>query len=356
MNARPAESSVTLGEAAREAARRHHARLTKPVGSLGFLEELGGQLAAIAGQEPPPVPRRPTVVVAACDHGVVDEGVTPWPRSVTAQMVRNFLEGGAAINVLAREVGASVVVVDAGVEHPLPPHPSLLDLHVRRLTGNIAREPALTVDEAAALVAHGRAIVASLRANGIDLIATGDMGIGNTTPSSAVIAALTGRDPRAVTGRGTGIDDERLARKVATIEQALRRSGPPSDPLRVLAELGGGEIAVIAGLVLGALDQRIPVIVDGVISLAGTLVAASLNPATLGVVVAGHRSVEPGAGVVLETLGLRPLLDLDLRLGEGTGAALAVPLVRAAARLLHEMAEFDQAGVDTLDAGASARS
>lgn len=346
-----------LDEPAMEAARARHARLTKPQGSLGVLEELGVRLAGIAGQSPPPVPQRPAVVVAACDHGVVDEGVTPWPREVTAQMVRNFLAGGAAINAIAREVGAQVVVADAGIAAPLEPHPALAVLPGRRITGNIVHEPALSLEEARALVDAGRSLVASLRAYGIDLVATGDMGIGNTTPSAAVIAAITGRTAREVTGRGTGVDDAQLAHKVAVVERALARAGHLADGLEVLAELGGGEIAVIAGVVLGAADARIPVVVDGVISLAGTLVASVLEPSAIDVVVAGHRSTEPGASAALGYLGLRPLLDLELRLGEGTGATLAIPLVRAAARVLVEMATFDDAGVsERASEGASSNS
>lgn len=345
-DARDARSDVRGRDEQAEAdAKAHQLRLTKPAGSLGVLEDLGVQLAGIAGCDPPPVPRRPAIVVAACDHGVVDEGVTPWPRDVTAQMVRNFLAGGAAISVLGREVGASVVVVDAGVATELERHPALLDVARRRVTGNIAREAALELDDARALVEAGRTLVSSLHAYGIDLVATGDMGIGNTTPSAAVIAALTGRSAASVTGRGTGIDDAQLAHKIEVVERAITRSGPPSDPMSVLAELGGGEIAVIAGVVLGAMDARIPVIVDGVISLAGTLVAVGIEPVAADFVIAGHRSVEPGATAALEHLGLRPLLDLDLRLGEGSGAALAIPLVRAAARILGEMATFDAAGV-----------
>jgi len=342
-------TGFSLDEGAMAAAKERLDRLTKPVGSLGRLEELGIRLAGIAGVVPPPIPSRPVVVVAACDHGVVDEGVTPWPRDVTAQMVANFLEGGAAVNALSREVGASVVVVDAGVASPLPAHPWLADVAVRRVTGNIASEPAFSRDEAAALVEAGRKVARSLAAYGIDLLATGDMGIGNTTPSAAVVAAVTGRSPQEVTGRGTGIDDVSLARKIAVVERALARSGPPRDGIGVLAELGGGEIAVIAGVVLGAAEVRVPVIADGVISLAGVLVASLLDPAALGVVVAGHRSTEPGASAALDHLGLKPLLDLDLRLGEGTGATLAIPLVRSAARVLSEMATFESAGVSERD-------
>jgi len=305
-------------------------------------------------------------VVFAGDHGVLVEGVTPWPAEVTAQMVANFLTGGAAINVIAREVGAAVVVVDVGVSTAVPPvavdperSGRFVDAKVRPGTGNLAIEPAMSRAEADAALAVGAALAAELVAGGADLLVTGDMGIGNTTPSAALIAALTGRSPEDVTGRGTGISDEALALKVSAVSRGLRRTasalGLPEGELasapaaELLAQLGGLEIAGIAGLVVGAAAARVPVIVDGVIALAGTLVATALVPDAAGYVIAGHRSTEPGASAALAHLGIEPLLDLGMRLGEGTGACLSVPLVRAAARVLNEMATFGDAGVATLD-------
>jgi nicotinate-nucleotide--dimethylbenzimidazole phosphoribosyltransferase len=296
---------------------------------------------------------------------VLDEGVTPWPAEVTAQMVANFLTGGAAINVIAREVGAAVVVVDVGVSTAIPPvtvDPDLgrfVDAKVRPGTGNLAVEAAMSPGEAAAALAVGACLAAELVAGGTDLLLTGDMGIGNTTPSAALIAAITGRLAGEVTGRGTGISDETLELKVSAVSRGLERAagalGVPRDELAsapaadLLAQLGGLEIAGIAGLVIGAAAAQVPVVVDGVIALAGTLVATALVPDAAGYVIAGHRSTEPGATAALAHIGLEPLLDLGMRLGEGTGACLAVPLVRAAARVLNEMATFRDAGVATLD-------
>jgi nicotinate-nucleotide--dimethylbenzimidazole phosphoribosyltransferase len=326
------------------AATEHLDRLTKPPGSLGRLEALAVQLAAIAGTSPPPVPTPAAVAVFAADHGVVAEGVTPWPQEVTAQMVANFCNGGAAINVLARQVGASVVVVDVGVAAEVPDAPGLIRARVAPGTANLAAGPAMTPAQVDAALDVGAATAARLVAGGARCLVTGDMGIGNTTASAAVIAALTGRDARDVTGRGTGIDDERLARKTAVVARAAARAaGRP--PREVLAEVGGLEIAAIAGFVVGGAAARVPVVVDGVIAAAGLLAAAALAPGVLPFVIAGHRSVEPGATAALEFVGLEPLLDLGMRLGEGTGACLAVPVVQAAARVLGEMATFDSAGV-----------
>jgi nicotinate-nucleotide--dimethylbenzimidazole phosphoribosyltransferase len=343
------------------AADARQAQLTKPPGALGRLERLGSQLAAIAGKVPPPVPEDAVVVVFAGDHGVLAEGVTPWPAEVTAQMVANFLAGGAAINVLAREVGARVVVVDIGVatQVPSPAGTSggeLLSANVRPGTGNLAVEPAMTLDEAAAALDVGASLAARLHGEGAMCLVTGDMGIGNTTPSAALVAALTSSEARDVTGRGTGISDEQLSVKVAAVERGLARARGElgadlraADPLGVLAQLGGLEIAGIAGLVVGGAAARVPVVLDGVIALAGALVAAALAPDCASYLIAGHRSTEPGASVAMSHLGLEPLLDLQLRLGEGTGGCLALPIVRAAARVLGEMATFGDAGVSTID-------
>lgn len=338
---------------ARRAAAELSDRLTKPRGSLGRLEELGGQLSAIARSCPPPLPAPVTVCVFAGDHGVVAEGVTPWPQEVTAQMVANFCGGGAAVNALSRSVGAEVLVVDVGVANALDDAPGLLRRNVRPGTANLARGPAMTTDDACAALDVGASVAGHVVDGGARLLVCGDMGIGNTTPSAALIAALTGRDASEVTGRGTGVDDATLARKTAVVAAAVSRLGPAADPLETLAEVGGLEIAALAGFVAGGAALGVPVVLDGVISCAAALVAAGLVPAALDYMVAGHRSVEPGAGVALSHLGLRPLLDLDLRLGEGTGGLLAVPVVQSAARLLREMATFDGAGVTDKDGPSS---
>jgi len=332
--------------AAMTAARELHARLTKPAGSLGELEELSVRLAGLAGACPPPLPEPAAVAVFAGDHGVHAQGVTPWPREVTAQMVTNFLAGGAVINAFARQVGASVTVVDVAVATPLTPAPGLVVAKVRSGTGDITVGPALTRDETAAAVEAGIVTAHALVDAGAGLLVTGDMGIANTTPAAALIAAFTGTAPSQVTGRGTGIDDAMLAHKTAVVTAALERHRPDlADPLGVLAAVGGGEHAAIAGFILGAAARRVPVVVDGVIAVSGALAAATFTPHAVAAMVAGHRSVEPGASVGLAHLGLTPLVDLGLRLGEGTGAALAVPIVAGAVRVLHEVATFDSAGV-----------
>lgn len=342
-------------EAVRQAEERH-LRLTKPPGSLGRVEALGCQLAGIAGEVPPPLPRPAAVAVFAGDHGVHARGVTPWPQEVTAQMVANFVAGGAAINVLARQAGAEVTVVDVGVATALAPEvaasPRLLDRRVRPGTADLSAGPAMTPDEARRALDVGAEVAERLVAEGARCLVTGDMGIANTTPSAALIAALAGRPGGTVTGRGTGVDDATLGRKAAIVEAAADRAvaahgrdARGDAALGVLAEVGGLEHAALAGFVVGGAALQVPVVVDGVIAAAALLVAARLVPGVEACVVAGHRSVEPGAAAVLDTLGLEPLLDLGLRLGEGTGAALALPLVEAAARLLDEMATFDQAGV-----------
>jgi nicotinate-nucleotide--dimethylbenzimidazole phosphoribosyltransferase len=308
------------------------------------------------------------VAVFAGDHGVLAEGVTPWPQEVTAQMVANFLGGGAAINAIAREVGARVVVVDVGVATPIPGAgpdgvaagtAAWRSANVRLGTGNLSVEPAMTGAEVEEALDVGASLAAELVSEGADLLVTGDMGIGNTTPSAALIAAITGYPVRDVTGRGTGISDEALELKVSAIARGLARAaavfgtevaGLTSTPARqLLQEVGGLEIAAIAGFVVGGAAAKVPVVLDGVIALAGAVVAVSIAPDALGYLIAGHRSTEPAASAALQHLGLEPLLDLGLRLGEGTGACLAVPAVRAAARVLNEMATFGDAGVATLD-------
>ncbi len=347
-----ARAVVDVDAAAATAAAARHDRLTKPPGSLGRLEAAGARLCAIAGTCPPPVPLPAAVAVFAGDHGVLAEGVTPWPREVTAQMVANFCAGGAAVNVLARHVGASVTVVDVGVATELPVGEArgLERRNVRRGTANLAAGPAMSAEEAARALDVGAEVAAGLVAGGARCLLTGDMGIGNTTPSAALVAALTGRPAAEVTGRGTGIDDERLARKRAVVAAAAARVRGAA-PLEVLASVGGLEIAALAGYVVGGAAARVPVVLDGVIACAAALVADALVPACGGYLFAGHRSSEPGASVALDHLGLEPLVDLDLRLGEGTGACLALPLLQAAAKVLTEMATFDSAGVSGREGG-----
>ncbi|MEY2447927.1 MAG: nicotinate-nucleotide--dimethylbenzimidazole phosphoribosyltransferase [Acidimicrobiaceae bacterium] len=335
----------TLDAAAERAAAAHHDRLTKPRGALGRLEAVGIRLAAIGGAMPPPLPRPAAVAVFAGDHGVLAQGVTPWPQEVTAQMIANFVAGGAAINVFARQMGASVTVVDVGVAAELDDAPGLLRRKVRAGTADLAVGPAMTADEVDQALDIGTETAFDLVGRGARALVTGDMGIGNTTAAAAIIATMTARAAADVTGRGTGIDDATLARKVAVVDRALMRLGANRDGRVVLAEVGGVEIAALTGFIVGGAAQRVPVIVDGVIAGAALLVAAALCPAALPFAFAGHRSTEPGATAVLEHLGLEPLLDLGLRLGEGTGACLALPVLEASARVLAEMATFDSAGV-----------
>jgi len=331
-----------------EAMRQAQARqdnLTKPQGSLGLLEELSVKVAGIQGTARPKI-RDKVIVTMAGDHGVAAEGVSLYPQEVTAQMVYNFLRGGAGINAMARHVGARVVVADMGVATDLEPHPTLLAKKVAYGTKNMAQGPAMSREEAIQAIETGIEIVESELSRGVDIVGTGDMGIGNTTPSSAIVAALTGATVADVTGRGTGIDDEQLAHKIETVEQALAVNRPdPADPLDVLAKVGGLEIGGIAGVVLGAAAHRLPVVIDGFISGAGALIAAELAPQVKDYLVAAHLSVELGHRPVLERLGLTPLLHLNMRLGEGTGAALGISLVEAAVKVLNEMATFADAGV-----------
>jgi nicotinate-nucleotide--dimethylbenzimidazole phosphoribosyltransferase len=335
-----------LDEAAMAAARDLQGRLTKPPGSLGVLEDLSIRLSGLAGTCPPPLPEPAAVAVFAGDHGVHAQGVSPWPQEVTAQMVANFLAGGAVVNALARQVGATVEVIDVGVAGTLDPAPGLVLAKVRPGTRDLSVAPALTRAEALAAIDAGIAAAGSLLDRGAGVLVTGDMGIANTTPAAALIAAFTGADPAEVTGRGTGIDDETLARKTALIRAALALHRPdPTDPVGVLAAIGGCEHAALTGFMLAAAARRVPVIVDGVIALSGALAAVALCPDALGALVAGHRSVEPGASVALSHLGLEPLVSLGMRLGEGTGALLAVPVVAGAVRVLRDVATFDSAGV-----------
>lgn len=333
-----------LDAAAAERARQHLDSLTKPPGSLGRLEEVAVHLAAITGELAPPVSPAAVLVVAG-DHGVTAEGVSAYPPEVTPQMVLNFLRGGAAINALARVAGARVRVVDAGMFTDLV-HPDLTVRKVRRGTGNMCREPAMTRAEAEEAIGHGIDLAAEEAERGTRVIALGEMGIGNTTPSTALLCAFSGRSPEQLVGRGTGLDDAGLERKAGAIRRALDLHRPdPADPVGALAAVGGLEIAVMAGIVLGAAARRIPVVMDGLITGAAVLTAVRIAPAARDYIIASHRSAEPGHALMLELLGLRPLLDLGMRLGEGTGAALALPLLQAAHRIMTEMATFASAGV-----------
>jgi nicotinate-nucleotide--dimethylbenzimidazole phosphoribosyltransferase len=361
-----------LDRAAMEAAAARQAQLTKPAGSLGRLESLSIQLAGIQARPLPSIASKAVLTLAA-DHGVAAEGVSRYPQAVTQQMVLNFLRGGAAINVLARAAGARVVVADFGVigdlaipsvpaddvpdrrQVPLPAGEGrraaqgevrFLPAKLAPGTDNLAAGPAMSRDLAMRAIEHGIALVGDECARGLDAVATGEMGIGNTTPASCIAAALTGASIEVVTGRGTGLDDAQLAHKRTVIARALAVNRPdPADPLDVLAKVGGLEIAGLVGVMLGAAARRVAVVVDGFISGAAALVAARLCPTARDYMIAAHRSVEPGHAVILDALDLQPLLDLQLRLGEGTGAALAFPLLEAACRILSEMATFADAGV-----------
>jgi nicotinate-nucleotide--dimethylbenzimidazole phosphoribosyltransferase len=334
-----------LDAVAIEAARGRQARLTKPPGSLGRLEDAAVWLAGVTGAARPRLDRR-AVIVMVGDHGVTAEGVSAYPPAVTAQMVRNFLRGGAAVNVLARRANARLVVVDMGVAADLPPHPALLARKIAPGTGNIARGPAMTRDDAERAVATGIEVVQAEIDRGLDVVVTGEMGIGNSTAAAAIVAAVTGLPVERVTGRGAGVTGGGWARKVAAVERALRANEPrSSDALDVLAKLGGYEIGGLAGVMIGAAVRRVPVVLDGFIAGAAALIAVGLVPTARAYLAAGHRSAEPGHRAVLDTLELEPLLDLKMRLGEGTGALLALDLLDAAVQLMDEMATFDEAGV-----------
>ncbi len=331
--------------AAAATAQRHLDALTKPPGSLGRLEELAVRLAALTGRAPRVT--APVIFTFAADHGVVAEGVSAYPQSVTAQMVENFLRGGAAVNVLARQAGARVVVADFGVATPLGAPAGLVVCRIGAGTANLAQGAAMTRAEAVEAIEAGAALAEEAIATGADLLGTGEMGIGNTTAASAITAAVTGAPAEAVTGRGTGVDDTGRQRKVAVVERALRVNAPDAgDGLDVLARLGGFEIAGLVGVILAGAAHRVPVALDGFIAGAAALVAVTLAPDARHALFASHRSAEPGHALALRHLGLEPYLALDMRLGEGTGAALFIPLARAAAAIYAEMATFKSAGVD----------
>ncbi len=316
---------------------------TKPRGSLGRLEEFARRYVAITGSAKV---RGKTIFTFAGDHGVAEEGVSAFPREVTPQMVYNFLDGGAGINALARHAGAEVVVVDMGVDHDFPERPGLIRSKIRPGTANFTHGPAMSREEAVRALEIGIRLAAGCARDRIDLVGTGDMGIANTTPSAAIAAVFTGLSPEQVTHRGTGIDDEALARKIAVIKAGLEVNAPnAADPVDVLAKVGGLEIGGIAGLVLGCAACGIPVVIDGFISTAGALIACELHPNVRDYIFAAHQSVEIGHRYMLERIGQRPILDLGMRLGEGTGAALAMTLIEAALRGLREIRTFDEAGV-----------
>lgn len=318
---------------------------TKPLGSLGRLEEFGRRYAAISGSMQPLLGRK-VIFTFAGDHGVVAEGVSAFPQEVTPQMVFNFLNGGAGVNVLARHAGAEVRVVDMGVNFDFGGAPGLIDRKVAYGTQNLAKGPAMSRKDALRALEAGIELAMAAKTEGINLLGTGDMGIANTTPSSAIIAAFSGISVRELTHRGTGINDSALERKIGAIEQGLALNRPdPADPVDVLAKVGGFEIAGIAGLVLGAAAAGVPVVVDGFISTAGALIASELHPQVRDYIFAAHQSVEIGHTAMLKRIGVEPILDLGLRLGEGTGAALAMTLIEVGVKVLTEMASFEEAGV-----------
>ena len=349
----PIEKIITqikpLDQSAMQAARFRQNELTKPPGSLGRLEELSIQVAGICANPRPKLEHK-VVLVMAGDHGVVAEGVSAYPQEVTPQMVANFLHGGAAINVLSRHVGARVVVVDMGVAADIPPHPDLITRKVAHGTQNIARRPAMSQDQALQCLESGAEVFFDQLTKGLDILATGDMGIGNTTPSAAIAAAITGRPVEEIAGRGTGVDDSGLSRKVQAIQRALQVNQPePADGLDVLAKVGGFEIGGLAGAILAAAANHRPVVIDGFISTAAAMIAVSLAPLARDYLIAAHTSMERGHHLMMEWLRVKPLLDLQMRLGEGTGAALAMSLVEAGCKVLNEMATFDEAGVSEKD-------
>jgi nicotinate-nucleotide--dimethylbenzimidazole phosphoribosyltransferase len=327
------------------AAQSRQLTLTKPPGSLGCLETVGNRIAAIAQSATPRIMKK-RIFVAAADHGVTREGISAYPREVTHQMVLNFLSGGAAINVLARHCGIEVEVVDAGVDYDFPANLPLANRKITRGTSNMAAGPAMSRDHALQAIAAGVELAGRAKSDGVNLIGIGEMGIGNTTAASAITALLTGEEIDAVTGRGTGVDDQMLARKRRVIQTAIDVNRPDArDPLDVLQKVGGLEIAVMMGITLGAAAERIAIVSDGFISTAAAALAVAACPSVGDYLFIGHLSAEPGHRALVEYIGARPLLDLGMRLGEGTGAALAMHIIEASTRVLSEMTTFEQAGV-----------
>ena len=344
-----------VSQTAARAARERIDALTKPPGSLGRIEDLAVRLAAVAGEIPTHNYERRVILVGAGDHGVAAQGVSAYPPEATAQMVSCFLGGSAAINAFARAVRAEVYVANFGVRPALAPHPRLLDYNVGRGTADLALEPALTRDEVQRALAAGVAAFEEIaRANPFDVLALGEMGIANTTSASAIIAAFTGKPPSCIVGRGTGIDDARLARKIAVVEAALGRMRDRGWE-ETAVQVGGYEIVGLAGVILAAARARVPAVLDGFIVAAAALIAGAIAPQAIGYCIAAHRSQEAGHGYACEALGLRPLFDLELRLGEGSGAALALPMIEAAARMTREMKTFAQAGVAEKEEGEEAK-
>jgi nicotinate-nucleotide--dimethylbenzimidazole phosphoribosyltransferase len=334
-----------LNETSMAAAKARQDTLTKPPGSLGRLEELSIQLAGITGKEIPTIKDK-VIITMAGDHGVVEEGVSAFPQEVTPQMVLNFLHGGAAINVLARHVGARITIVDMGVAADMESHPALVVKKIAYGTANMTRGPAMTREQAEGAILAGVEVVEAEIEKGLDIVGTGDMGIGNTTPSAAIAAVLTGIEPAKLAGRGTGVDDAGLKRKIDAIERALAVNKPnPKDGLDVLSKVGGFEIGGLVGVILGAAANHKPVMVDGFISTAAAMIAVTIAPAARPYLISAHRSQEYGHSQMVEWLGLKPLVDLDFRLGEGTGAALGISFAEAACKILAEMATFAEAGV-----------
>ena len=339
------EKIQSLDETATAAAKTRQLVLTKPAGSLGRLEELSIQLAGITGKAIPEIKDK-VIITMAGDHGVVEEGVSAFPQEVTPQMVLNFLHGGAAINVLAKHVGARITVVDMGVATDMDPHPLLIDKKVAHGTLNMTKGPAMKRKQAEQAILAGVEVVEMEIEKGLDIVGTGDMGIGNTTPSTAIAASLTGVEPAKLAGRGTGVDDEGLKRKINAIERALDLNKPnPTDGLDVLSKVGGFEIGGLVGVILGAAAHRKAIMVDGFISTAAAMIAVTLAPTVRPYLISAHRSQEYGHSQMVEWLGLKPLVDLDFRLGEGTGAALGISFAEAACKILAEMATFAEAGV-----------
>ncbi|MDA8372525.1 MAG: nicotinate-nucleotide--dimethylbenzimidazole phosphoribosyltransferase [Nocardiopsaceae bacterium] len=335
-----------LNQRAVNEARERQGRMTKPPGSLGVLEEVSVRLSGLAGECPPPIPEPAAVAIFAGDHGVHAQGVTHWPQEVTTQMVQNFLQGGAVVNAFANQVGAEVTVVDVGVIGDLPKVPGLLPRKIARGTADITQAPAMSRAEAESAIEAGVEVARDLVSAGNRCLVTGDMGIANTTPSAALISAFTGADPAEVTGRGTGVDDAVHEHKIEVVRQALAfHRIDRADPVGVLAAVGGMEHAALAGFILGAAALRVPVLLDGVIAGAASLAATAIAPDAVHACFAGHRSTEPGHAAVLRHVGLHPLVDLEMRLGEGSGALLALPLLQGAARALRDVATFDSAGV-----------
>ncbi len=328
-----------------EATQKRLDNLTKPQGSLGCLEELAKRIVEITKNEAPPMKNK-VIFTMAGDHGVVEEGVSAFPQEVTPQMVYNFIAGGAGINVLARYVGARVVVIDMGAASDLNPHPELIIKKVNYGTKNMAKGPAMTKEEAIKSIENGIEVFEEELPKGIDIVGTGDMGIGNTTPSSAIAACFTKRPVEELTGKGTGIDDQTLLNKITVIKRALKLNRPdPDDAIDVLSKVGGFEIGGLTGIILASASRRIPIVIDGFISGASALIAYHLEPKVKDYLIAAHCSVERGHKIVLDYMGLRPILDLNLRLGEGTGSALAINIIEAGTKILTQMATFQSASV-----------